>query len=95
MAKKIFKYLLEPLKKNRTLMLPMGFKILSVQTHENDRHVIGLWAEVNPNGQPEDRTFGIYETGDTLPDNPGMHIGTCQFGTDNDYVVHVYLEPVK
>lgn len=67
------------------VQMPQAAKILSVQMQNGEPQV---WAEVNPNNDTVSRTFRVYGTGHTLPDNPGTYVGTFQQTTG--LVWHVY-----
>ncbi len=83
---KIYKYPLE-LADRGVVAMPAGSKILTVQTQHN---VICLWAEVEPDGVPEQRTFAVIGTGHAdIPPANRDYIGTVQ-QFDGSLVWHVY-----
>jgi hypothetical protein len=68
------------------LEMPDESKILCIQT-QGGRPMI--WAMVDTEKPRVHRTFRIYGTGFSLPDNPGDYIGT--FLVENDaFVFHVF-----
>ena len=74
-----------------TLHMPLGARILSLQTQDN---IPCLWAMVNPTNAKERRHFVIVGTGHELPNNAvdGTYIGTTQTH-DGRLVWHVFEFP--
>lgn len=70
----IWKYTLL-LQDRQSVPMPAGAKILTVQMQGSD---IRMWALVEPYKALEPREIAIYGTGNFLPDNPGVYIGTFQ-----------------
>ena len=58
-----------------TQLMPVGAKVLSVQTQGNR---LQIWALVDPHAPAETREFATYGTGQPMPDDPGQFIGTYQ-----------------
>lgn len=75
------------LKSETTLRLPVGAKVLCVQTqHEEPR----LWILVDPDdGRLVDRTFVTVSTGYEIPYDADEYIGTFQLGC-GQLVCHVF-----
>lgn len=85
----IYKYHLQVIStsQDQKLVLPDGFKILSMQNQDDE---ITFWAEVNPGNISKPRRFRVFGTGWGIMDNEGFeHIGTVQIGS---LVWHVYME---
>jgi len=80
---KIFKYLLT-LEDSQVLYLPKGAKILSVG---EQRGILYLWAEVDPEADPEPRTIEIIGTGNPMLQEKRVFIGTV---LPDPFVWHVY-----
>lgn len=81
--KTIFKYTMT--KSPLLLLLPPEAQILSCQ--EQAGH-IQLWALVDEDSVDDDpRLFTAYNTGQSIPDNPGTYIATVQRGS---YVTHIF-----
>ena len=73
MKKTIWKFELETTDK-QTLKMPVGAKILTVQT-QNEKPC--LWALVDPNAEKEDRFIEVFGTG---------HPIGCDMGVDRKYI---------
>ena len=85
----IYKYVLNDNLK-QTLSLPIGAKILTVQTQYNKAV---LWAVVNPEQtRKQERIFKIRPTGHIFEDgSKDKYIGTFQLD-NGDFVGHLYEE---
>lgn len=81
--KRIFKYPIQ-ITDRETIEMPGGAKILSAQVQGN---TICLWAEVDTEMVPQPRTIAVYGTGNPMPEDPGLFIGTVQ---TPPFVWHVY-----
>lgn len=57
----------------QTIEMPEGASILHISEHDGS---VCIWAQVDPEAQKRKRTFLIFETGESLPDNLGKHVGT-------------------
>jgi len=68
------------------ISMPAGAKPLSVQIQHGG---LQLWALCDENAQRVERTIAIYETGESIPDEPGEFIGTFQAG-GGGLVFHVF-----
>lgn len=93
--KRIYKYDLA-LTERQGLVLPKGAKIVHVA---NQREVITIWAEVDPDYRETDRHgITIVGTGHAAPepdeDGTPIHIGTVLMA-GGDFVWHVYITPAK
>lgn len=74
----------------QSLMLPEGAIVLAIQLQRGSPV---LWAEVpRERAQPLMQDFPVYAvgTGQTVPDDARMHIGTLQFH-NGDLVLHFYM----
>ena len=60
-----------------TLQMQSGAQVLSIGPSEMP-DVIWLWAEVDPEAEPETREFVVAGTGHPLPRDRGGFIGTVQ-----------------
>ena len=80
---RIWKEVLTP-ETHQALSLPAGEKLLDVQMQGDN---CCLWFLCNVSARVELRRIAIYETGSSLPDDPGEYIATFQSG---DYVFHVF-----
>lgn len=60
------------------LRMPQGAQILSVQIQHD---IPCVWALVDPGAKVVTRTLRLAGTGHTLPDDPGVYIGTFQVHT--------------
>ena len=91
MIETIYKYSI-PVESAFVLNLPIGAKLLSVQTQRGEPC---LWAQVSlaqPNRDhtlTEQRSFRLYGTGHLLADRPGTFIGTFQL-EDRGLVFHLF-----
>lgn len=70
----IWKFTLEVYDETRVSM-PVGARILTVQAQMEQPCI---WAICNPTAEREWRHFRIYGTGQDMPDNPGVYVGTFQ-----------------
>jgi len=76
MSQKIYKYQLET-EDVQTIEMPHGAEILTIET-QNRKPCI--WALVDTNAIITTRTFEIFGTGHTVPDNVNRkYVGTYQF----------------
>ena len=74
----------------QTLILPLGAQILTVQMQNDHPQLWALCEDQAVLTQPgQIRTIAIYETGSSLPDNPGAYIGTFQM-QQGAVVCHVF-----
>lgn len=73
----------------QTLFLPEGARILTVQMQD---YAPQLWAIVDESEPSEPREIAIYGTGNPMPDEPGIYIGTFQMH-DGALVWHVFEVP--
>ena len=80
---KIWKYTLQ-MHDLQTLTIPVGAKLLSLQMQEGQPQ---LWALVNEAAPCEPRRITVYGTGQPIYNDPGVFIGTFQYG---EYVFHVF-----
>lgn len=88
----IWKYRLSPREGQQDVEMPMGAKILSVQSQYDE---ICIWAVVNPEQTEMDTVrFNNLYTGSPIPRNPGEYMATCQVqrGESRSFitVVHVF-----
>jgi len=84
----IWKYTLK-VTDTQSFRIPKGSKILTVQT-QND--IPCIWVLVDQKEElTEVRTIGIHGTGNPIPDNPGIYIGTFQIRY-GQLVFHVFDE---
>ena len=74
MPRQIWKWTLEVLDK-QSLPMPEGAQVLSVQAQGGAPQ---LWALVDPKAYGCFRTFATYGTGQPMPDEPGVYVGTYQ-----------------
>jgi hypothetical protein len=83
----IWKYTLE-VTDLQTLEMPVGAEILSVQMQHG---VPTLWATVNPAALTQFRTIAIHGTGNPIPGDPGIFLGTVQQQVGNSTLVwHIF-----
>lgn len=73
----------------QALQMPAGAKILSVQTQGENAQ---LWALCDDTTAKEVRHFAIYGTGNPMPDEPGIYVGTYQL-MGGQLVFHVFELP--
>jgi len=84
--KRIYKYPLETTDV-QTVSMPIGAKILTVQT-QNDKPCI--WALVNPEAPTEKRNIEIYGNGHEIHNEADLtYIGTYQM-LDGELILHVF-----
>ena len=81
----IWKYELD-IANEATLDMPEGAKVLTVQTQEG---VCCIWAQVDASKPKVKRHFSVYGTGQPLPQNPGIYLGTFQLH-GGQLVFHVF-----
>jgi len=74
------------LKRETTIHMPHGAKLLAVQEQHGDPQ---LWALVDPGAETEKRTFQVYGTRHDLPDDPGRYVDTFQM-LGGALVFHVF-----
>lgn len=84
----IFKYPLV-IQATHRVSMPVGAYILSVA---NQRGAVTLWAEVDSDEPPEDRTFHVIGTGHPFPDRGRERLIFCGTVVCEPYVWHVYEE---
>ena len=84
----IYKYTLRP---GRTMLqMPADAQVLTVQMQDGTPC---LWAKVDPTKPAELRTFDVYGTGHTMPDDPPMlYVATFQM-EGGALVWHVFEWP--
>jgi hypothetical protein len=86
--RKMFKYYAdEDLGRSFSIRLPQGAIIRAVNVQNGRGH---LWAEVEPDARPIDRTFQVFATGEEIPDlnwHRWTWRGTWQ---DGPYVWHLF-----
>lgn len=80
---RIWKYTLQ-MQDLQTLTIPVGAKLLSLQMQEGKPQ---LWALVDEASPCEPRRITVYGTGQPIHNDPGVFIGTFQYG---EYVFHVF-----
>ncbi len=86
---KIYKFKLDVDFAITILQIPADAKILCVQTQNN---IPCIWVQCSDfNARAVDRRIAIYGTGNSMPDNPGIYIGTFQL-FDGLEVWHVFEE---
>ena len=89
MKKVIYKYELNPYHAITELMLPIGAKVLCVQT-DGKTDCPCIWALVdNDQEQLEGRVFGIIPTGTPFNDEGCEYVGSFQIGGGH-FVGHVF-----
>jgi hypothetical protein len=96
MAKRIYKYEIEPARSGQSFLieLPAGAKIVMVGTQVNDNdELIYCWAEVDvPATLVEDVRFVVVGTGQAFP-LTARHVGSVSFQLSR-LVFHIYrLDP--
>lgn len=86
----VYKYALalEKLSDDGRIVVELPEQALVRSAHEQ-RGVICIWAEVDPNAKLVARTFHVVPTGHPLPDKIGRFIDSVHFDHSN-YVFHVY-----
>ncbi len=85
MGKVIWKFDLEA-KPEQQIEMPIGAEILSMQMQGDQAR---LWALVEPEAKKETRTFEVIGTGQLIPDEDRIFIGTYQV-FNGDLVFHVF-----
>lgn len=70
------------------LLLPRSMTVLSVALVDNEMFVWAL-APKTPNASPEKQEVRTYNTGATIPDDPGRFLGTVR--TTNGIVWHAFV----
>lgn len=89
---KVFKYQLNsPFYGAETkVQMPIGATVLSAQMQKD---VVSIWALVDETTNKFDnRTFCVYGTGWSMPEEPGLYVGTVQT-SDGSLVFHVFEQP--
>lgn len=72
----------------QTVVMPAGAQILTVQAQNDMLH---LYALCDRTGDAvEGRRFAVYGTGEGLPDEPGVYIGTTQLWYQGRLLWHVF-----
>lgn len=88
--KAVYKYLLPPFESEFEMQLPMGAKLLSVQSQHGRVH---LWALVDQNAPLARFTFRLVTTGRVIENNDPLHgmdfLGTFQLRGGN-HIGHVW-----
>ncbi len=84
---KVYKYPLE-LIPEQNIQIPFGSKILTVQTQYEDARIVCLWALVDPERKPVERTIIIRGTGHELKEEV-KYIGTVQHA-EGTLVWHIF-----
>ena len=84
----VYKYALYPITDYITILLPTGAHVLHVAEQNGQPH---LWALVDPNAEPEERTFRIAGTGHKITAHPELfdYVGTFQM-LGGSLVFHVF-----
>lgn len=59
----------------QTVIMPKGSVILSAQEQGG---TVRLWALVDPKQPDEERTFGVFGTGEPIPNGAWAFVGTVQ-----------------
>jgi len=70
----------------QTILMPLGARLLTVQVQNG---VPCIWALVNPTANQIERRFGVYGTGNPVPDEVGEYVATYQLA-DGRLVFHVF-----
>lgn len=90
MSERIFKAVIDSFDNGYDHILPMqnGAEILSVGAQ---RDTIAVWYRCDATAPMVDRRFVIRLTGDVAPPaHKSKHIGTVIFGSNGDFIVHVF-----
>ena len=71
------------------LRVPKNAKVLCVQLQHG---MPCIWAQVDPDAEPETRMFQIHPTGQPMGDTINKYVGTYQLGEEVglSYVWHVF-----
>lgn len=100
--KRVYKYpLYVPMKNSGSpltdILMPKNAKVVHVGLQEG---VVTIWAEVDDDAlqaavsgrEWDGRRFAVYGTGDTIPDDDAVHVGSLM---DGIFVWHVYETPSR
>jgi len=74
-----------------TIGMPFGAEILTVQQDQKTNRIC-IWALVNTENSPQDRTFELFGTGHKIHGDMGIerkYIGTYQY-QNGDFVGHLF-----
>jgi len=82
----IYKYSIDPIGGEHSVLLPFGAKILSCGV-QNDG--ISIWAMVNTDNTPEPIKLSVFTTGSEINDTHLDFIGTCIM-FNGTYVLHIF-----
>lgn len=82
---KIWKYELE-ICDQQTINMPVGAKLLCIQMQHGKPCI---WAICDPMAQPKPRHIAIYGTGQPMPDDLGIYIGTFQIA-NGSLIFHAF-----
>lgn len=85
---KIYKYHIRP--GSIKIKMPIGSKILSIQTQFNEPE---MWVLVNQNNKECEREFVVFATGQEIDENNIEYIGTFQI--DNGSLIFHLFEKTK
>ena len=83
--RKIYKYVIPP--NNHVVAMPWDRQLLGVGAQGNN---ICIWAEVEPDAEPEKIRFAVVPTGGDVPKNKACHLGTVLLNSAS-LVFHIYL----
>lgn len=81
--KTIWKYTLSAVS---TIEMPMGAQLLTVHEQNNE---VCMWALVDASQETEYRSFCVYGTGQEVPKQPMLYIGTALLHSGT-LVLHVF-----
>lgn len=87
--KTIFKYQIAITGAPQDVLMSEGAVILKAMVQRGD---LFLWAMVDQDGGPEDRTIRMFGTGETIDDHPRVYIDTVMLRNDS-LVLHIFEEP--
>ena len=91
--KTIWKFNIQRIKEVQNIEMPVGAKVLSIQTQRNEAFI---WALVDPEAVRENRSFIIYGTGHDINDIENLtYIDTYQVGFMLDILVFHLFEIVS
>lgn len=74
------------------ITMPTGAQLLHVDVQGGLSGGVRLWALVDPDAANETRTFHVIGTGDSVPPEPTVHVGSALTPNGGRYVVHVFEE---
>lgn len=86
--KKVYKWSLPKGKDRFSLEIPQGAMLLTAHVQHGSPVI---WALIDPEAPAEKRDFIVLETGEQLPELPGIphYIATFQFDAGN-YILHLF-----